>query len=111
MSPAELAPAAMLALLQASVGDQVDLNTLLLAILLGLGTWTLVSVHQLHVKHGRVEERVWGTDGSGGHDALIRELRVDVDALKGALVDVRAVLRMQHRRSERISAHLEDADA
>lgn len=88
----------------------IDLNTVLLTILLGLGTWTLVEVHRHGVSLGRVMERVWGSDGTGGHDGEIRKLRADIDALKGALVNIRAVLRMKRRREDAAFELIEESE-
>jgi hypothetical protein len=89
----------------------IDLNTVLLTILLGLGTWTLIEVHRHGVTLGRVMERVWGTDGSGGHTNEIQKLRTDIDALRLAIVNIRAVLRMEKRRADAAFELLEVDDA
>jgi hypothetical protein len=101
MSPAH-SVVAMLQSVAGSVGDQVDLNTVLLTILLGLGTWTLIAVHQHAVTIGRVSERVWGTDGRGGHEGELQKLKADVDALRGALGDIQLGLRMKRRRRDAV---------
>ena len=91
--------------------SQIDLNTVLLTIVLALCGWTLVEVHRHAVTLGRLVERVSGTDGSGGHAGEIARLRADLEILKGALVDIRAVLRMKRRRNEALAADIAEEGA
>lgn len=107
MNPADWGGGLLLALQSSAVSDQVDLNTVLITIVLALCGWTLIEVHRHAVTLGRVMERVWGSDGKGGHAGDIEKLKSDMQAIQGAIADIRAVLRMKRRR---VDARMTDAD-
>jgi uncharacterized protein YukE len=85
-----------------SIGNQVDLNTVLLTIVLAISGWTLNTVLRHMRELTQISQQLWGKDGKNGHASEIRQMRKGLQGIERAF---RRLVRRVDRLEERSGIH------